>query len=403
MPTNDAKSLPNPPRSGHVTFRAGDEDTRSSNDNMYVFGGYGEEMKMTPEGEEAVQRYPMNDLWRRRACSSDKEGWCSWEPVEQISPPEERLVSAVSVLNGRPYLFGGWNPNNRNMCGNEILDTVHSLNINMNTHQWTELPIKIPDGPTSRHVALTLPCKTKALIHNHRCGTDHVYVFDSLTESFVRQKTKAKEEGEIDASSAAPQGMGLHAACMLGSFALFFGGADKTQGMSNEAFLLNTITWEWSKVDILGMDDDGNDGNDDIPCPRASPCLVSFNETCAILYGGARGGAMGLEGLDDVWALYVNRFDSTGKWERLVPSTPTSTSATSSKSSTMHASEGDDGLVSVTMPPGRNAATLCEIDDAHTVDAKETKHFLLHGGWAPFRKTWNDDFILRVVDPTETH
>ena len=56
-------------------------------------------------------------------------------------------------------------------------------------------------------------------------------------------------------------------------------------------------------------------------------------------------------------------------------------------------------------PPGRNAATLTPLaskpralyeegeDDG---DDKDSKFFLLSGGWYPFRTTYGDNFVLKV-------
>lgn len=132
--------------------------------------------------------------------------------------------------------------------------------------------------------------------------------------------------------------------------------------------MLNTITWEWTKVTIQN--------SDYAPSVRAAPCIVPFDDTCAILYGGARalesGG--GLEPLDDVWALYVDINNGEGRWEMISPE--------------------------ISVPPGRNAATLSEIALTSSDKSCESKHFLLHGGWAPFRQTFMDDFILRVSAPS---
>ncbi len=84
------------PRSGHVSFIVGKDH--------YVFGGYAEEETSTTNdgGKEgnSVSRYPINDLWKRRVDGDDI--FTPWEQVEQKGDrPEERLVSAVSVLDGR--------------------------------------------------------------------------------------------------------------------------------------------------------------------------------------------------------------------------------------------------------------------------------------------------------------
>lgn len=182
---------------------------------------------------------------------------------------------------------------------------------------------------------------------------------------------------------------------MLGSFGLFFGGADKTGSITNDVFLLNTFTWEWTPVKIKL---DANDPNPEMAMPsvRAAPSMVSYNETCAVLYGGAKASESGLEPLDDVWALFVNRFSGEGRWDLISPVSSTSLKIGKEKGGSV-------------MPPGRNAATLSEItvpaptkkgdttcSTFNRIAAPQTKYFLLHGGWAPFRQTFMDDFILRV-------
>jgi hypothetical protein len=60
----------------------------------------------------------------------------------------------------------------------------------------------------------------------------------------------------------------------------------------------------------------------------------------------------------------------------------------------------DNGSSNRAFPPGRNAATLTEIDaknmlpDASTFG--DSRCYLLQGGWAPFRKTFNDVYVLRI-------
>jgi hypothetical protein len=349
-------AAPFPPRSGHVAFQ--------HDDRIFLFGGYAEEEEEQKQGDDddttKMNRSATNDMWEGRLM--DNGSSYEWNIVDQKGDiPEERLVSASVELNERSYLFGGWNPQTEG-TGGVILDTIHSFD--PSTHTWTELETKIPDGPTSRHVALSLPCQTKALIHNHRCD-GFVYVFDSKDETMVKQPT----------SGIGPSSRGLHTACMLGSFACVFGGAAQDGTMSNEAFLLNTITWEWKKVEL----DNGllNGGRCDVPVGRAGSTMVTLNETCAILFGGACPSEKGgLKALGDVWALNVDRFGGSGRWEQLFDPT----TMTDSKE----------------CPPARNAATLSPIVSTTTSVDSKTKSFLLQGGWAPFQKTWSDSFVLDI-------
>jgi hypothetical protein len=98
-PKNDERKVSTPmlPRSGHVSFTVGKD--------LYIFGGYAEETNGDGDENNLVSRYPTNDLWKRSA-DVDATSVSSWELVEQKGNcPEERLVSAVSVLNGRCVLF----------------------------------------------------------------------------------------------------------------------------------------------------------------------------------------------------------------------------------------------------------------------------------------------------------
>lgn len=294
-----------------------------------VFGGYVEE----DDGEEK-NRYVVNDLWEWK----DK----GWHAVQQKGTlPGPRLVSAVGLAGGTPYMLGGWDPETEG-TGGAILDTTHKLNSEEN--EWTLLDdAKLPEGPASRHVCLSLS-NDQLLFHNHRC-TDYVYLFDG--KNFKKQPT----------TGTAPSSRGLHAATMLcDSHALVFAGAAQGGDMSNECFVLNLETWTWTQLEIEGTD---------APTPRASPCLCQFSDHCAIVFGGASVGATGLVPEGDVWALHADAEYKRATWQLL-------------------SSEG---------PPPRNAATLDLIGDDNGA-----KEYLLTGGWAPFVETRNDCFVLKVTD-----
>ena len=89
------------PRSGHVSFVL--------KKDHYVFGGYVEE---EDERNGSILRTPSKELWKRTLVQSSKEEEqgifaTEWEAVgdtESEHWPEERLCSAVAVLNGR-YVF----------------------------------------------------------------------------------------------------------------------------------------------------------------------------------------------------------------------------------------------------------------------------------------------------------
>ena len=282
---------------------------------------------------KTTKRYVTNDLW-----VWEKAGWREIEQSGSI--PEARLVSAIGVIegDGKAYLFGGWNPGDKG-DGGVILDTVHELDIEK--MQWTEIQsAKIPDGPSSRLTCCALPNQGSILLHNHRC-IDYVILFDTLHKKFRKQPT----------TGCCPSSRGLHAMVGLeNGNVVVFGGASQDGTMSNEIFLLNTETWNWEKLEPDGLG----------PSPRAAPCLCSVTNHHVLMFGGAEATPTGLNPCGDLWLLDLD----TPSWSLV---------------------QKDGG------PPPRNAATLSEIESNDT-----QKTFLLTGGWAPFRQTWDDCYKLVV-------
>lgn len=341
-----------PRRSGHTAF---------VHDKIpYVFGGYVEE---DSKDGGMPNRYVVNDLWKW----SENE----WSPIATTGDtPGPRLVTATAVGNdGKAYMFGGWDPETAG-TGGVILDSVHELDIA--AASWKKLDeVTMPDGPTSRHVAVAIAGGTRILLHTHRC-VDYVLLFDPANGKFTKQPT----------TGPCPSPRGLHAATVVGATTiLLFGGAAQDQSMSNETFLLDTVTWTWTKLNAIG----------DCPTPRAGPCLVTATATttvndasannCAVvalLFGGAEVAPTGgLNPRADVWALSLPLDDDA-----------TTATTTSTAQWTLLVADNDG-------PPPRNAATLTP------VDSDSGRAFLLTGGWAPFRQTWDDCYILRIRDEND--
>jgi len=333
-----------PRRSGHASF--------GTLDRHYVFGGYVETEDSS--NTNTIRRYVTNDLWRWQ-----KNNW--HQVISQGNLPPACLVAASALVedsnndnNAKAYLFGGWDPGTEGTGGN-ILDTVHELDLN--TYCWRRLNVSMPDGPTSRHVAVSLKNSNTILIHNHRC-IGNVWLFDPTTEIFRRQPT----------TGPTPSSRGLHAATRLEDDSiLIFGGASKDGGMSNEAFRLDTHSWAWEQVGLKSTTR---------PSPRAAPCLTVYDQHCVILFGGAEASTeKGLKPKGDVWALHLD----SDQWELLL--------------------DDDDLPISnskTPRPPPRNAASMAPIiiDTGH--NPTTGKEFLLSGGWHPFLKTWDDCFVLRI-------
>ena len=323
-----------PRRSGLIAF--------SSDENKipFVFGGYVEE---DTNDDAKYHRYVKNDLWKW----NNKK----WQSVNHSGDiPVERLAGAAAVVGNKAYLVGGWNSDAKKTGGDTFLDTVHELDLD--TLAWRKLPTLIPDGPCSRHVAVTLPKRDQILVHHHRCDDNHVWLLDPSSSDggiFTRQKT----------IGPCPSSRGLHAAALAGPDQfVVFGGAAQDGKMSNEAFVLDTTSWKWSAIKTT---DDGP-----CPSPRAGACMCAIDKDHVIVYGGAeRTDEGGLNARSDVWLLSL----AEQTWELLI---------------------SDDGENNG--PPPRNGAALLEIK---SVDG--AKEFLLAGGWAPFIQTWDDCFVLRVT------
>ena len=193
---------------------------------------------------------------------------------------------------------------------------------------------------------------------------------------------------------------GLHACARLSNNKIvLFGGAAQDGTMSNEVFLLNLDSWVWEKCrnTVASTEDQitNEEGNGDtdaasLPSPRAAPCFVALDTNSCLLYGGASvSNTGGLHGCSDTWVLELIPDDDDSDltlavWTRL----------------------NQDG--SPQAPPGRNAATLMPLssssflvnnEDANKKenDNETTQHFLLSGGWYPFRNTYDDNFVLTVT------
>jgi len=342
-----------PPRSGHAAFTPLDVGNRPR-----VWGGYVEEV----DANGNVERHVTNDMWEWDGADS---GWTKVDQGGEV--PRPRLAAAMALVNDRPVLFGGWDPQTPG-TGGVILDTLKEFDPPSNS--WSVVDARIPDGPSSRHVALSLPSGV-ALMHNHRCD-DHVIIYSvtKLLNLLYGRFSKQPTTGN------APSSRGLHAATMAGDKAIIFGGAAKSGEMSNEAFALDTNTWEWKSITIAGGI---------APCPRAGPCLCTISDNCVLLFGGAEATDDGLNPRGDVWVLHFDADAGTGQWELLLDD------------------NGGGESTSPGGPPSRNAATLSEIeyieqafDGTPPRDGEIRKCFVLQGGWAPFRKTYNDCFVLSV-------
>mmetsp|Transcript_61399 Transcript_61399/g.150277 ORF Transcript_61399/g.150277 Transcript_61399/m.150277 type:complete len:458 (-) Transcript_61399:193-1566(-) len=384
-----------PPRSGHVSF--------SVDDKIYVFGGYVE--------ETAQNRYPSNDLWVLQGSANEGDGTtgpgAGWmrvmeKSVSSLKIPRQRLAAAAVTVSSDPsptttkfnvgVLLGGWDSGEVG-TGGDILNDIWTYGGSSGTsdtcdatRMWKESMVDL-GPPTSRFCAVTLDDKTTVVIHNHRC-IDDVMILDFSNKESVTLKKQPT-------TGRSPSARGLHAMTRLSGVnankIILFGGAAQSGEMSNEVFVLDSQTWEWTPVEMIV---DGTKADQHGPSPRASPCFVTLDDTTCLLFGGASVPEEGgLDGCNDTWLLELD-FDTSEKGDKVT-----------AKWTCVF----EDDVNSDKSPPGRNAATMILVSPQtafellskeDTDDNASSRYFLLHGGWFPFRKTYNEDFMLKVRKDT---
>ena len=292
----------------------------------------------------------MNDLWK----FSDGD-WSLVQPGsgrDDGTRPGPRLVSACAILDGELLLFGGWDPQTAG-TGGVILDDVWALDLS--TLQWKKCT-DMPYGPTSRHVACAVG--NRLLVHTFRC-TESILVWSPSLRKLVEQPT----------SGTPPSSRGLHAAAAVGDHTLVvFGGAAKDGAMSNEAFALDTRTWEWRGLAAPSNGLANLFNRSRRPTPRAGACAASTEDGIIMCCGAESAVPIGLCPRGDCWKLTVPEDGGEATWEMLV------------------AESQEDAAAAMPGAPGpRNAATLTPLPDGK---------LLLHGGWRPFKSTYGDSFAL---------
>uniref|UniRef100_A0A7S1B606 Uncharacterized protein n=1 Tax=Corethron hystrix TaxID=216773 RepID=A0A7S1B606_9STRA len=354
----------NPPRSGHISFVVPvSDDVESTREGVYVFGGYAEDMD---DSSDHVIRYSTNDLWHWKPSTR------TWEEIEAIGKaPRPRLVASCSFLDDRPVLVGGWDPMDVG-TGGVILDTISELDLScMEWKDFEGLTVPGKSG-TSRHISVSLPPdrktnKKRLLIHNHRC-TDHVLLLERDQNESPRIRRQLTT-GDF------PSPRGLHAADLLGDdTVVFFGGAAQNGSMSNEVFILDLDSWKWTRINSRSTG----------PSERAAPCLCALNNRSLVMFGGAEATSTGLRARGDVWALNISAKDRQCKWDLLLDDQ----------------GDNDKKVEEGYAPHPRNAATLDLLEGfslgEHMKD--NVYYLLLHGGWSPFKKTFNDNFVLQLSE-----
>ena len=349
-------SGPAPPRSGHVCV-ADRGKSGELTGKAWLFGGYANN---TDTGKLAV----VNDLWYF------DDG--TWKQIETQGPkPGPRLCSAAAMAPNKRelLLFGGWDPQTEG-SGGVILDDVWALDLA--SKRWSQLEAPMPGGPTSRHVAVSVP-GVGIVVHTHRCGVT-VLRWDEKRRALVQQPC----------TGSPPSSRGLHCAAAVGSDFIVFGGAAKDGTMARDSFALDTNTWAWRK--LAPLEEEGSEPNSctnddsskhmDGPSARAGCAACAVGGKFIVSGGAERSGAGGLVPRGDVWQLDV---------------------AAASDGKNKHSDGGPSSSSAWTLVADEDAPNAPAPRNAHTLTHLGNERVLCHGGWHPFEHTFGDSALLSVI------
>ena len=189
---------------------------------------------------------------------------------------------------------GGWDPEAAG-SGGSFKDDVWALDVA--TMAWMrEDPL--PCGPVSRHGSVAVA--DRSYVHTFR--EDHVLRRDACGVLKAHRT-----------SGDAPNGMSMCAMAPLGDSGrlVVFGGSSKDQGFSGETRLLDTRTYEWTKLSCAG------------PSPRGSCAAAALDGSRVLVFGGAGVGPAGYDGgkglvaTDETWVLTVDDAADAAKWTKV--------------------------------------------------------------------------------------
>merc|ERR1719263_2262266 len=133
-----------------------------------------------------------------------------------------------------------------------------------------------------------------------------------------RFRARVRRDDAIGAVAAnhgrRPDSVGLHAAVAVDGDLVCFGGGNKQGEFSDEAYLLDTAEWGWTRIDV---------GDGPRPAPLGGMCAAPLGAMGSglVLFGGAemRGdydGGKGLFARAETWALHLA--GGKGEWNRLL-------------------------------------------------------------------------------------
>lgn len=265
-----------------------------------------------------------DDLWRY---DPDDDEWTRLS-TRGDEAPSPRMYAAAACMGPYFYVFGGWNSQDADAPFKEDVWRLHTSSL-----EWERVG-RVPYGAVSRCSAATVgDC---VVLHTFR-GT--------LTRNADTTWSVVPTVGRDDT----PRGLSMCSVAALDDRTLFlFGGSTQNQTMSSDAYLLDTIDMQWSRLDPVGP----------VPSPRALASAARVSNTSCVVFGGAGlgpdgyDGGKGLVSFDETWHAEVCAASRTVSWVRAQAEAP---------------------------PVRRVAASLDRVGR----DDDDGSSFLLHGGWNP--------------------
>lgn len=240
------------------------------------------------------------------ACATLRAFDGEWTELDSVGPSARMYSAAAATADGNMFVCGGWDPGEKG-SGGRFFDDAWIFE--PDTGRWRESRAKMPGGPASRHVALSLSDST-VLVHTFR-GKDHVLLYDPEEDAFHEQPT----------SGPAPEGLSMMAAAYHADTgqAVFVGGAQKDQTMTSDVHILDTQTWTWTR----------SKSKHGLPAPppmascAAVPLTTNPTVTRTLVFGGASlpdgGYAAGLRTSNALWKLAVTFDGKHHTWTRVNP------------------------------------------------------------------------------------
>ena len=240
---------------------------------MFLFGGL----------TGAAGSPTTNDLWHFA-----KDKWT--QMIGYVPCPRVRMYAASAMIGKKFYIFGGWDPGAPG-SGGEFLDDIWSFDVAAMI--WHEEDAKLP-FPVSRHAAAAVG--DMAVIHTFKG------VFTFKDGVITEQATKGD----------GPESLSMCAMTAVDSSkVVVFGGADKTQNMSSDLYVLDTTDWAWTRLECKG--------NGHVALASASMAPLSKDQ--CIVFGGAGlssdgyEGGYGLQPKDDTWICTIS--EKNVEWEQI--------------------------------------------------------------------------------------